>query len=600
MKRNLAAALIVCAMLTLAPGLRAADAAEAQDPGAPTPEAPEQHGRVGCQLTRAKDSNFTIAYVAAMSPAAKAGLKVGDTVTAIDDIPAAKLSRNDAVHFLCGTVGGIVTLTLHRNGEPDQRVTLTRRPYLEVYTPAEQAGDAEAQYAVGYYFEYYNSASDHWTVAAQWLQKAADQGNARAEADLGYLYVYGYGVAQDPKLALSWYQKAAQQDDELAEYRLAELYSWGYGVPKSDVDAYKWNLRAAQHGNAKAECAVGNAYEYGRGVAQDFHQAFTWYQRSAEHGNAYGAWGVSYMYETGHGVPRDLAEAYRWIRVAHDAMPDDRKLTKSMVMLSLAAFVETRDSSSVDLTLFLSVFHREILIAFLVLLFIYLAIGISLLVHGLMTSTYPPSLFKVFGWAVFLLESQFVAVFAIFLFGRTLSADLLLVALVVLGVVPLVLSSFGKTRRLVWRPVSVSWKVVLLSCAGAYAAFVLSAIGYHLLTEAVTGGDLPAQPTMALIGKTKDSSTWVAYTSIALAFPMAEEILFRGYFFDALRRRFSALFAIVTTAFCFSLYHFQGFYILPLFCFGLMLGWVKSRTDSIFPCVALHALSNALMLAVSV
>jgi TPR repeat protein/membrane protease YdiL (CAAX protease family) len=561
----------------------------------------DKNGRTGCHLQRAKNStSFTVIYVAEMSPAARAGLKIGDTVTSIDDIPCGALDGNDARHFLTGNVGGILTLKVHRDGEPERSVNLTYEPYLNVYQSGLQAGDAEAEFAVGYFFAAYCSSPNHWTVAAQWLRKAADQGNARAETDLGYQYVYGYGVPQDFKAGASWYLKAAQQDDDVAEQRLAELYSWGDGVPKSDADAFKWNLRAAQKGNAKAECAVGYAYQTGDPVSRDDHVAYTWYCRSAKQGNPYGAWCLSYMYEAGRGVPRDLAAAYRWIRVAHAALPNNQEITQSTVILSLKSFVETRDSSSVDLPLVLSAFHREISIAFAVLLFVYLAIGISLLAYGLARSNYPPPLLQIFGWATFLIESQFVAVCAVFLYGRILSADLLLVAIVVLGAVPLVISSIGKTRRLIWRPPSVNWRHVLRFSAGAYGAFIMVMAVFHYLYDYAAGGSLPAQPTLALIGKTKDASAWVAYTTIALVFPVAEEILFRGYFFDALRRRFSGLFTVVATAFCFSICHMQGFYIFPLFCFGLMLGWVKTKTDSLFPCVAIHALNNAILLTFGV
>ena len=562
-------------------------------------QAPAPNGRTGCELKPAK-RGLAVVYVAALTPAAEAGLKTGDTVTAIDDVPVKEMKFQDALRFMNGPVGGIVTVTFHHDGGLDQHATLTRQPFLDVFTPAAQAGDPQAQFLLGYFYTHFSSAPDHQALAAQWFRQSADQGYAKAETDLGYQYECGLGVSADQKAAAAWYLKAARQDDAAAEQLLAQLYYWGRGVPQSDMDSFKWNYRSAQQDNAKAENALGYAYETGRGVVKDHHAAFAWEYRSAELGNPYGAWELSYLYETGRGAPRNLTEAYRWIRVAQAGLPENAKIRKSAAVLSLGAFVETRDFATVDVSLVLAAFHREIIGAFAVLAFIYVGLGVSLLAHGLTTSIYPPRLWRVFAWAVFFMESQFVALLAIFIFGKLLSADLLLTVIVVLGAFPLVISTLGKTRCQIWRPSSANWRVLLLLAGVGYAAFMAVAIGYYYLYSAITGVPLPSQPTMALIGKTKDASLWIAYASIAIALPTAEEVLFRGYFFDALRRRFSGLFVVVATAFCFSIYHCQSLYILPLFAFGLVLGWVKLKTNSLFPCLAIHVLNNAMTLTFGV
>jgi membrane protease YdiL (CAAX protease family) len=414
---------------------------------------------------------------------------------------------------------------------------------------------------------------------------------------LGWHYFYGIGVTENDDAAFKWTRAAAVQDDPAAEQLLAVLYAGGHGVEQSEVDAFKWNYPSAQRDNAEAEGALGWDYHNGYGVARDDRTAFAWEHRSAEQGNPYGAWVLSSLYETGQGVPRNMAEAYRWIRVAQAGLPKNLEIQKTAAILSLGAFVETQDFATVDVSLVLLAFHREITIAFAVLAFIYVALGMSLLAHGLATSAYPLRLWQAFAWAAFFMESQFVALLAILLFGNLLSANLLLTSIVVLGAFPLVISSLGRTRRQVWRPSTGNWKTLLLFAVSGYAVFMTVTVGYEALYRAVTGSSFPYQPTFALISKAKDSSAWIAYASIAIALPTAEEVLFRGYFFDALRKRFSGLFVVVATAFGFSIYHFQGFYILPLFAFGLVLGFLKLRTNSLFPGLAVHVLNNALMLA---
>jgi hypothetical protein len=81
--------------------------------------------------------------------------------------------------------------------------------------------------------------------------------------------------------------------------------------------------------------------------------------------------------------------------------------------------------------------------------------------------------------------------------------------------------------------------------------------------------------------------------------PAAEEIMFRGYLFDSLRRRYSGKIVVFITAFVFALMHFQWLHFIPIFGAGLALGWVKLKTDSLRLPVLLHAINNGLVLAFS-
>jgi membrane protease YdiL (CAAX protease family) len=100
-------------------------------------------------------------------------------------------------------------------------------------------------------------------------------------------------------------------------------------------------------------------------------------------------------------------------------------------------------------------------------------------------------------------------------------------------------------------------------------------------------------------GKAKHESLWLAYASVALVLPIAEEIIFRSYLFDALRSRFSGKTVVIVTAFAFSLVHLQWVYLVPLFGFGLVLGWVRLKTNSLRLPILLHVINNGLFLALA-
>lgn len=79
---------------------------------------------------------------------------------------------------------------------------------LNVWMPAAEAGDADAQANVGEIFEKGAGGTPNYDAAIIWYTKAAQQGNKRAQFNLGTLYEQGLGVEKDALTALGWYRKA--------------------------------------------------------------------------------------------------------------------------------------------------------------------------------------------------------------------------------------------------------------------------------------------------------------------------------------------------------------------------------------------------------
>lgn len=79
---------------------------------------------------------------------------------------------------------------------------------LKVWLPAAEAGDAEAQVAVGEIFEQGLGLEPNYEAAVLWYEKAAKQGNKRGLFNLGTMYEQGQGVPADKLLALNYYREA--------------------------------------------------------------------------------------------------------------------------------------------------------------------------------------------------------------------------------------------------------------------------------------------------------------------------------------------------------------------------------------------------------
>ena len=84
--------------------------------------------------------------------------------------------------------------------------------------------------------------------------------------------------------------------------------------------------------------------------------------------------------------------------------------------------------------------------------------------------------------------------------------------------------------------------------------------------------------------------------------PIAEELFFRGFVFTAFRRTLGLPVAAILTGAIFGAIHLGGTeieFIVPLAVFGALLCLLYVWTDSLLPCIVLHALNNGLALGVA-
>lgn len=137
---------------------------------------------------------------------------------------------------------------------------------------------------------------------------------------------------------------------------------------------------------------------------------------------------------------------------------------------------------------------------------------------------------------------------------------------------------------LAWPPVQQAgrWSLLLLGFVVASDSLSL-ALGRPLVPESMisiyrTAGSLP-----------------VFFLGLALAAPLAEEFLFRGFLFAGLMNsRLRPPGAIILTALAWGTLHLQYdlYGIATVVVAGILLGLIRWRTGSLWLCVVLHGLMN--------
>jgi TPR repeat protein len=117
---------------------------------------------------------------------------------------------------------------------------------FEGFKVKAEAGDPEAQTALGgCYSKGIGVLVDH-DKAAEWWLKAAEQGHAKAQVKVGTCYADGRGVSRSIDKAIEWYRKASDQDDANGQSNLAFFYERGIGVGKDEVEAFAYYTLAGR------------------------------------------------------------------------------------------------------------------------------------------------------------------------------------------------------------------------------------------------------------------------------------------------------------------------------------------------------------------
>ena len=143
------------------------------------------------------------------------------------------------------------------------------------------------------------------------------------------------------------------------------------------------------------------------------------------------------------------------------------------------------------------------------------------------------------------------------------------------------------------------WPTVGWAALGMVSFYAFSAI----YTVAVSP-DHPQEITQELGADNGTLGLNVAGFMVICIAPVAEEVFFRGFFYKALRSRYTPLVAAGIDGLVFGIIHFDfsgvdALLILPPLAFlGFMFCLVYERTGTLFPTIALHATNNAIAFGV--
>jgi TPR repeat protein len=156
------------------------------------------------------------------------------------------------------------------------------RAAREVWRPIAQAGNVEAQYLMGAFYQYAPGWFGSSRKARPWLLKAAERGHAGAQFQLGLILRSGHRIARDRVGSDRWIKKAVDQKLPNALYDAA-LIAALRNDDFASREAFDLFLRAANAGVSAAQVRIAEFYEgrYPKVIAKDYRKAAEWLSKAA-------------------------------------------------------------------------------------------------------------------------------------------------------------------------------------------------------------------------------------------------------------------------------------------------------------------------------
>lgn len=137
----------------------------------------------------------------------------------------------------------------------------------------------------------------------------------------------------------------------------------------------------------------------------------------------------------------------------------------------------------------------------------------------------------------------------------------------------------------VWALIAVLLSILLIPLSGLIAVIIQ-----------YLSGSPARNPQLAFLAP--EGFSWTALISLLILVgilgPIAEELLFRGIFYQSLRQRWGVWLAAVVSALLFAVMHGDWVVGAVAFVLGLVLAWIFEVSGSLWPAIIIHILNNSI------
>ena len=139
-----------------------------------------------------------------------------------------------------------------------------------------------------------------------------------------------------------------------------------------------------------------------------------------------------------------------------------------------------------------------------------------------------------------------------------------------------------------------TWTEIFIMPAGFVVYFILSAIMMLIASQVIPGFDINQAQDVGFSQLDHRYEYVLAFATLVVVAPAAEEMLFRGYLFGKLRTRVPLWVAIIVTSLVFGALHGAWNLAIDTFALSIVLCLLRKMTGSIWPSFLLHMAKNGI------
>ncbi|MEX3625719.1 lysostaphin resistance A-like protein [Viridibacillus arvi] len=154
-----------------------------------------------------------------------------------------------------------------------------------------------------------------------------------------------------------------------------------------------------------------------------------------------------------------------------------------------------------------------------------------------------------------------------------------------------------RPKKLSWSEVGIKritmkdWKIIVILSV----ILMVGAVIIIVLTSFI-GNSWENSKTEAIQQNVTFITVLIAFISAAVISPIYEEIFYRGFIYRWLRTRIGFIGAILLSSIIFTIVHIPTYNVMPVnFFSGIIFALAYERTNSIWPSVIIHGLTNGIM-----
>jgi uncharacterized protein len=194
------------------------------------------------------------------------------------------------------------------------------------------------------------------------------------------------------------------------------------------------------------------------------------------------------------------------------------------------------------------------------------------------------------------------------LFSASLMAAVFALTLVIVVGVPYALKGSRATKEELGLAKRPKWSALLWAPAGFLVYMFVAGIILTIVTQVIPSFDAEEVQNVGFENLTANYEYILAFITLVIVAPVAEEVLFRGYLYGKLRKYMPIVGAVLVSSVLFAMLHL-GFGIDPetgaftvsqwnvalnVLPLAIILALLREKTGSIWASILLHAIKNGI------